>query len=165
MRDIDHGALIAAESLKEETRLGRNSIVGGFKNIIGFNDNRNIGNFIGGGEINQIDDGGAATSHSLIGGGQNNCICAGTNHSSIFGGNRNMVSGSFSSILGGSSNCDNGLDYVGIFGQNVTGVMNNAFHANNFVAQNMCSAAGGSGPFATGTLYFDPTTCVVYWNP
>ena len=34
---------------------------------------------------------------------------------------------------------------MGIFGQNVNGVMNNAFHAENYVAQSMPSVPGPSG--------------------
>ena len=96
------------------------------------------------GSDNFINNTGFATTYGVIGGGQGNCIFPGTNHSSIFSGNGNCVSGSCSSILGGSGNSDGGFNYVGIFGQNVTGVIPNAFHAENFVGQNM--------PLYTGTL-------------
>lgn len=72
--------------------------------------------FIGGGTRNSIDDAAAATSFGVVGGGQANTICAGTNHSSIFSGNGNIVSGSCSSILGGSGNNDNGFPYTGMYG-------------------------------------------------
>ncbi len=116
---------------------------------------------ISGGSQNCIDDSTAATAYGVIGGGFENCICAGTNHSSIFSGNGNCVWGSCSSVLGGSGNCDGGFDYVGIFGQGITGVCS-AFHANNFVAQNMPTTPGGpSGSFYKTLI---GTVCVVAIN-
>jgi hypothetical protein len=38
---------------------------------------------------------------------------------------------------GGCGNSDGGFNWAGVFGCNVTGVLPCAFHANNFVAQNM----------------------------
>ncbi len=119
--------------------------------------------FIGGGQSNFIDSSHASpTTYAVIGGGQGNKVCIGTTHSSIFGGNNNCVSGSCSAILGGSGNNDGGLNWVGIFGCNITGVLNNAFHANQFVAQNMVIAGT---PVPTGTLYYcnlGPGNCPVY---
>ena len=95
--------------------------------------------------------------NSLIGGGCCNYIASGTNFSSIFSGLNNCLSGSCSSILGGSGNCDNGIKYAGIFGCNITAVANCAFHANNFVAQDMyCVAAGTILPplIPPGTFYY-----------
>jgi hypothetical protein len=114
--------------------------------------------FIGGGSNNHIDATGAATTYGVIGGGQNNMVAAGTNHSSIFGGDGNNVSGSCSTILGGSGNNDGGFAYAGIFGQAVTGVMNNALHIEELVIQNIPvdTTATGSGPYALlpiGALY------------
>ena len=53
--------------------------------------------------------------------------------------------------------------YVGIFGCNINVAGNItpcAFHANNFVAQNMPTFAG-----APGSLYYNPTTMSVYISP
>ena len=107
---------------------------------------------IGGGGGNCIDDTSAPTSYGIIGGGQANCICAGTNHSSIFSGNGNIVSGSCSSILGGSGNSDGGFNYVGIFGQAITGVGNNLFHVDGIYVNAMCGP--GPGGLVPGTLYY-----------
>ena len=128
--------------------------------------------FIGGGSANCIDDGTAVISYGVIGGGnynciapgtsfasvfngQNNCICAATDYASIFSGQNNCVAGNYSSILGGSGNSDGGIPYVGIFGCNITGVMPCAFHANEFVAQNMPGPyTGGPLPAPTGGLFY-----------
>ena len=112
--------------------------------------------FIGGGSDNFIDNTGAATTYGVIGGGQCNLVCAGTSHSSIFSGYQNKISGSCSSVLGGSGSCDNGFNYVGIFGQNVIGVMNNAFHAEELVLQNIPDGATAYAGLPTGALYYLP---------
>jgi len=59
-------------------------------------------------------------------------------------------------ILGGSGNCiPSGCNYVGIFGCNITAVTCCAFHANTFVAQNMCDASSSPTPTSgSGIFYF-----------
>src|SRR6185312_2812354 len=110
--------------------------------------------FLGGGSMNCIDAVGANTKFGVIGGGQSNKVCAGTNHSSIFSGKGNTVSGSCSSILGGSGNSDGGFGYVGIFGQGITAPLPNTFYTN---CLNACSTPlyifGG---FPTGTISYFP---------
>ena len=68
--------------------------------------------------------------------------------------------GSCSSILGGSGNNDGGFNYVGIFGQGITGVIPNAFHGENFVAQNI-PFYSGSGPLpvpaGSKAMYYQTT--------
>jgi hypothetical protein len=127
---------------------------GGYSNNMGsgiVGDLGAIGSFMGGGESNCIDsDDNFGTTYAAIGGGQFNKVCLNTNHSSIFSGMQNTVRGNCSSILGGEGNDDGGIDYVGIFGCGVTGVVTKAFHANNYVAQNMPS----SNPSITGVLYY-----------
>ncbi len=116
---------------------------------------------IGGGYGNTINvPGGNPQSASFIGAGYNNLI-ADSSCSSIVGGANNIVTGAYSSILGGSGNNDNGFAYAGIFGQNVNGVITNAFHSNTFVAQNMSPTAA----VPAGTLYYQlvaPGCCAVY---
>jgi len=92
---------------------------------------------------------------SSLGGGLDTGIISG-NFSSIFGGQNNTVTGNCSAIFGGTGNNDGGLNYVGIFGQSVTGVISNAFHAENLVAQNMPLYSGGPLPFPAGSkaLYY-----------
>ena len=94
--------------------------------------------FIGGGSHNEISVLGAtaAARYNAIGGGTNNKICLG-NHNVILGGRNNTLCGNCSAILGGNNNNDCGFDLVGIYGNTVCGVMPNAFHANNYVVQNM----------------------------
>ena len=102
---------------------------------------------------------GEVSSFGVIGGGQGNTIAAGTNHSSIFSGNGNTVAGSCSSILGGSGNSDGGFNYVGIFGQGITGVCDNMFHVNCLWAGNLPLASGGApGPLVAGTVWVDDVT-------
>ena len=82
--------------------------------------------------------------------------------SSVVGGFQNHVSGPYSSILGGCFNCvPTAFSYAGVFGCSVTAVANCAFHANNFVAQNMPVSAGlpGSGVFYIH--YVSPGICYV----
>jgi hypothetical protein len=117
------------------------TVVGGCSNSIGLLTATGFGatfSFLGGGGGNCIDSVNTVnTTYGVLGGGQNNIVCASTNHSSIFSGFNNKVSGSCSSILGGANNCDNGFNYVGIFGCNVVGALNNAFHVNQLIAQNI----------------------------
>ena len=106
---------------------------------------------------NFIDDG-AGTTYGVIGGGQNNYIQPGTNHSSIFSGNGNNVSGSCSSILGGSGNNDNGNPWTGIFGNAVNGLALAAglggFFVNELVIQNIpVITAGTFFTMKPGELY------------
>jgi len=91
---------------------------------------------------------------NVIGGGDKNCIYNGANYASVLGGGSNHVSGSFSSILGGCGNSDGGFNWAGVFGCNVTGVLPCAFHANNFVAQNMAGPYTGTPLVPTGGLYY-----------
>jgi hypothetical protein len=68
----------------------------------------------------------------------------------------NTLTGSFSAILGGSGNNDAGFDFVGIYGFGITAVADCAFHAENYVVQNMPSTF-----IASGHLYFSvcSTSC------
>ena len=79
-----------------------------------------IFSFIGGGSGNCIDSVGSGSAYGTIGGGKDNCIFPGTSHSSIFSGDTNSVSGSCSSILGGSNNNDGGFAFVGMYGNTLT---------------------------------------------
>jgi hypothetical protein len=73
----------------------------------------------------------------------------------------NLLTGSFGAILGGSGNCDNGFDFVGIYGIGITAVADCAFHAENYVVQDMPAI-----PIATGQLFFRAagTICGVLIN-
>jgi hypothetical protein len=73
----------------------------------------------------------------------------------------NTVSGNYNTILGGTGNTDSGYSHVGIFGCNVSAVTDKALHANNFVAQGMPTSSGG----APGSIWYDPTTCIVHIIP
>ena len=107
---------------------------------------------------NQILAPGSTNScYAFIGAGRLNTIC--NQGTSIVGGNQNTVSGIYSSILGGSGNNDNGVAYAGIFGCNITAVRSCAFHANNFVAQNMPSVPTG---LPSGTFYIHASGGVNY---
>ena len=110
-----------------------------------------INSFIGGGQSNTIEK--TATYNSIVG-GKENAIAENRCFSSVLGGTNNAVNGNYSAILGGSNNTvPSGCCYIGIFGCNVTGVTNCAFHANNFVAQNMPTfASGPSGSFYKTTI-------------
>ena len=104
----------------------------------------------------------------VIAGGFKNKYCAGIHYLSIFSGHNNTVAGNCSAILGGVNNYDGGLDFVGIFGQSVTGVIPNAFHAENFVGQNMPGpyVYPGPLPYPAGSKAFfyccDPTTLLCH---
>jgi hypothetical protein len=89
---------------------------------------------------------------NVIGGGDKNCIYNGANYASVLGGGSNHVSGSFSSILGGSGNSDGGFNYVGVFGESVTGVAPNTFHVE---CLNACATPiyTGPSPFPYGTIF------------
>ena len=98
--------------------------------------------------------------YNFIGGGKDNTVSA-SQYSSILGGYNNTVASTYSSIFGGSGNNDGGFSHAGIFGCNVTANSSCAFHANNFVAQNMPSASSG----IPGSLWYNPTNNAVYRTP
>ena len=160
--DISSSTLITAKS-REGRRLG------GDGNNIGATASAYYATYalIGTGLNNCIDSSTASSYYSFIGSGQKNTISAGTCYSSILNGDNNTNSGSYSAILGGSGNTIGaGYQYAAVFGCNVVANTNCAFHANNFVAQNMPPVAG----YAPGTLmYWDLSTgplpstgCVVF---
>ncbi len=103
--------------------------------------------------------------NGIIGGGQNNCVFPGTNHSSIFSGQFNKVSGSCSSVLGGSGNNDGGFPYTGMYGCNLTAsLVGCAFWVNELIVPNMPVDATGTGAYLSlpsGALY----TCVLASTP
>lgn len=74
----------------------------------------------------------------------------------ILGGCNNHICGNFNAILGGSGNSISNFDYVGIFGCNVLAVRDEAFHANNYVIQNIPPVLGTAGLF-----YYDTISCAV----
>lgn len=128
---------------------GRRSMVGtGEYNCI---DTQSAYSFIGAGVHNCIMNPASTQSscYSFIGAGRYNTIS--NCYSSIVGGGHNTASGQYSAILGGCGNSDNGLNYAGVFGCGVTAVSACAFHANNFVAQNMPNTPGLAG---SGCLYY-----------
>jgi hypothetical protein len=98
--------------------------------------------FIGAGTHNSV-----TSKYSFIGAGESNTNSA--NHSFIGSGINNVIQAPCSAILGGSGNSDGGFAYAGVYGCNVTAVASKTFHANNFAAQNMPTAAG-----AVGTFYY-----------
>lgn len=146
-----------------------NSIVGGqnnnvinssFTGILGGSNNaiNTVANFgvIAGGNQNCI-QGQVSQVFSAIGGGQLNTMSG--NHAVISGGHSNIVSGNCSAILGGSGNNDGGFAYAGVYGYNVTANTSCAFHANNFVAQNIPPGLGGGVPplgALPGSFYWEP---------
>jgi hypothetical protein len=138
----------------------------GLSNIIGSTAPANPTadySFIGGGSNNHIDATGAATTYGVIGGGQNNMVAAGTNHSSIFGGNGNSVSGSCSAIFGGTGNSDGGFANIGIFGSGLTATVDpatygvpSALWTDSLVMSNIPVDTTGFGVFLSlpqGALY------------
>ena len=98
---------------------------------------------------------------SAIGGGCCNLITATGNCGFIGGGGYNVISGAYSGILGGSGNCDNGFNHVGIFGQNIVASCSGFFYTNNQVMNNMPSSAASVPP---GGLYYEVGTCYVKIN-
>ena len=109
--------------------------------------------------------GGGGATYGVIGGGYCNTVSAGSFHAGIFSGCCNTNSGYYSAILGGSGNVIPAeCNYVGIFGCDITAAANCAVHTNCILVPDMPNAPGGSGTFAHGTLYYDPTTKIVYWN-
>jgi len=113
--------------------------------------------FVGGGNGNFID----STSHApstfgIVGGGQQNKICAGTNHSSIFSGYNNCVAGSCSAILSGANNYDGGLNNVFIAGSGITGVCANTLHVNALWANGLPFNPPGPLTPAQGTIFVLP---------
>jgi hypothetical protein len=96
----------------------------------------------GGGKNTPIGQGNTVSGNysSVVGGG--GCTAAGT-----AGGN--CVTGNFSAVLGGQSNLVT-HNFASASGYNVVSVSDCAFHANNFVGQNMPTSSGGaSGSFYT----------------
>jgi hypothetical protein len=121
-----------------------------------------VESFIGAGVSNCIGSASGAyySCDSSIVSGSNNKLtgCC----SSILGGYNNTVSGNYNTILGGTGNTDSGYSHVGIFGCNVSAVTDKAFHANNFVAQNIPVVSAGSfASLPIGSLY----TCSAYPQP
>jgi len=74
-------------------------------------------------------------------------------NNTILGGCNNHICGNFNAIVGGSGNSISGFDYVGIFGCNVLAVRDEAFHANNYVIQNIAIVPG-----VAGRLYMDASS-------
>lgn len=87
---------------------------------------------------------------NVIGGGQENTISAGAQHSFIGGGINNVVNANCGAILGGENNTVNHA-YAGVFGNGVTSVMANAFHAEELVLGNIPvdPVPGGGAVFAS----------------
>lgn len=123
-------------------------IIGGINNSIFENT---LNSTIAGGEANSIGTTGSTTiiEGNIIYGGNNNKIDSG-NHNVILGGTQNLLTGNCNAILGGQQNCDNGFNLVGIFGNNVSAVMDGAFHANNYLIKDI-----GPGFSSFCQLYFD----------
>ena len=61
-----------------------------------------------------------------------------------------MLEGNHSAILGGSCNCDNGFNCVGIFGCAIAASVDCAFHSHNYIVSNMCPF----DPIINGALFF-----------
>ena len=88
---------------------------------------------------------------------------SGSDYYSFLGGNKNLVTGQFSAILGGNSNNDNGFSFAGIFGDTISAQLNNTMHVENLWMKpgSYChfpgiTTSGGSG-FPYGTVYIDIT--------
>ena len=106
---------------------------------------------IGGGRNNLVNSG-----YSSILGGHDNRVSGG--NGVIAGGYNNVVTGANSAILGGSGNNDNGLAYVGIFGQNINNPLNmsaNTFHVECLNAINTPAVPNLAHPSGT----------IVKWDP
>jgi hypothetical protein len=114
---------------------------------------------IGGGASNCIDATGVVgTNYAVVGGGQNNLVCAGTNHSSIFSGFNNCVASSCASILGGTGNSiPAGFANAHIAGSGIAlgpGVGNpNSLHVNGLWANGIPGPGYALG--VSNTVYFD----------
>ena len=93
--------------------------------------------------------------YGVIGGGSFNTVSA--CYSSILGGTNNNISDNYSAILGGKGNTVSHA-YAAAFGCNVSSVVDCAFHANNFVAQNIPSSA----PATARTFYIHCTGGICY---
>jgi hypothetical protein len=102
----------------------------------------------GGGQRFPVGQGNTVSGNysSVVGGG--GCTAAGT-----AGGN--CVTGNFSAVLGGQSSNLVTHNFASASGYNVVSVLDCAFHANNFVGQNMPSS-----PTFPGVFY-----CSVYYAP
>ncbi len=146
-------------------------VVSGCQNSIGNILGTGLGaanSFIGGGGNNCIDDAGSTTGWATIGGGAGNCIFPGTNHSSIFGGSGNFVSGSCSAILGGANNSDGGFPNTAVFGNTLVATQDpatmgfagipSAFWVDDLVAANIPMGAPGPSapPGPPGMLWYYP---------
>ncbi len=168
-------AIIGASSLRPDQ-----SVIGGgecntISSYAGAGENRinSRHNFIGGGICNCI----CGANCNAIGGGNNNEICgdygfigggfankisACNINNVIGGGSGNSISGNCSAILGGSGNTISaGYDWAGVFGCDVTAVGACAFHANTFIAQDICVITSAGSAFLAlppGSLY----TCSGY---
>ena len=114
----------------------------------GIRNKSSIGNGVG----NKI-----TGEYNTISNGYQNCISG--IHSSILGGCKNISTGNCSVVLGGSGSCDNGHHYAGVFGCNVVAVIGCAYHANNFIAQNIpLMSAGAPTGLPSGAFYADDVT-------
>ncbi len=124
--------------------------------------------FIGGGFTNGIgiSVGGNSALYSSIGGGQNNCIddtAAAVNHSGIFSGFGNTVSGSCSVVLGGLNNGDGGFPNTAVFGNTLVASVDpatmgvpSAFWVDELIVPNIPVDVTGFGIFPflpAGALY------------
>lgn len=101
--------------------------------------------------------------YSFIGGGGRNTVTG--QHSGILGGFSNRVEGNCSVVLGGENNHVT-HNYAAAFGNSINSVCDNNLHVNQLMVLNMPFYLGPvPGPFLTGTLYYDPVTYQVYFNP
>ena len=140
------------------------TVAGGCQNNVGRSSGvGSIFSVISGGCHNTIDSappglGVPQTTYGVIGGGQCNCICFGTNHSSISSGHSNCVADSCSSILGGAGNIiPAGIPFTGMFANGLTATVSpatmlvpSAFWVDELVVANI--PMGGAGPSAPPTL-------------
>jgi hypothetical protein len=144
IKDINCSALIAAESLKKETRWGR----------------RNDFAIISGGKDNQ-----ATAAYAAVLGGHNNVV--GGDYSAIINGYSNVVSGDHSVILGGTGNNDGGQPYVVIYGNGITATNPNTMYMENIIA------SGNDASFAAINIFMGnlptiptpPTSGLLYIGP
>jgi hypothetical protein len=108
---------------------------------------------LGGGSFNCAGGGFAGTFSGY-------CNAATGSYSMIGGGSCNTVSGAYSAILGGCGNTISAAyQYAGVFGCNVSAVLNNAFHTNCLVA---CSTSAYISGLPPGTIsYLNATSGMV----
>ena len=93
---------------------------------------------------------------SSVVGGQINKV-AGFN-SNVLSGCNNKSTGNCSVVLGGSGSCDNGFNYVGVFGCNVVAVAANTFHVE---CLNAVKTPNVGGLFPSGTVYWKDASLLV----